>query len=548
MTAVAANLQEILAEQERRRLGRSIEEEAAALSQDFRAFQRAAWPVIVPRPMVSTWHFDAIADHVQAAYEREINRLAITIQPGAAKSTSFSVLAPVWAWTRAPSERIVSSSHRDDLATRDTRKSRELIQSSWFRARWPELALSADENLKTRYSNTNGGYRVATHVGGGTGERGSVLLCDDPHNAQDVESDLRLDDAWDWWGNTWSSRLNASVDDPGVMMVIGQRVHEKDLIGRILESDRERGRWVHLCLPARYDPKHPFVYPDRVELPSGRVLQGDPRTDPGELLAPAFMDEATLADRQHDMSVRTREAQYQQHPSPREGSILKAAHWKFYDPKLLSDEHGEVNVKAFPRFSRIVHSWDTSFKDKTSSDFVVGTVWGVHGGRRYLLRRWKERANLGATKTAMKEMRAWSLKLWPAAAHNLLIENTANGPEIVLQLKREISGVTAIKVSTDKIARAEAAEPDLENGAFFLPGWARADLAGPDEAATPAWVVDFVSVCTRFPMGDHDDDVDSFTQAANWIRLKGSTGLRTHVARGRVDAVTSRDRPPPRPR
>lgn len=534
-------VEEIDAELERRRLGQSLAEEADLLSRDYRAFMRAAWHVVVPRLLVWSWHFDAIADHIQAAYEREIDRLLITIQPGAAKSTQFSVLAPAWRWTRAPEERIVSGSHRDDLATRDTRKTRELLRSGWFRARWPQVTLSADENLKTRYSNTDGGYRVATHVGGGTGERGSVLLIDDPHNADDVESDLRLDDAWDWWGNTWSSRLNASVDDPGVMMVIGQRVHEGDLIGRILGGDSERARWTHLCLPARYDPKHPFVYPDKVFTRSGRELLGDPRSVPGELLAPLFMDAATLADRQHDMTVRTVEAQYQQQPSPREGSILKRAHWQYYDPALLNDRDGNVNVAGLPRFGRIVHSWDTSFKDKTSSDFVVGTVWGVRGGNRYLLRRWKERANLGATKTAMKELRAWSLALWPRVAHNLLIENSANGPEIISQLKREIPGVTAIKVSTDKIARAEAVEPDLENGSFFLPGWARADLSGPDENQTAAWVIDFVETCARFPAGDNDDDVDSFTQAGNWIRLKGAGGMRTSVARGRVDPIQARD-------
>lgn len=538
MTIVENRLHEIDAEIERRKAGRTLEEEADLYARDFRSFFYAAWPIVVPRPIVPTWHFDAICDHVQAAYEREIDRLLITIQPGAAKSTGFSVLAPAWRWAAHTDERILSASHRDDLATRDTRLSRNVLSSRWYQARWPHVTLSQDENLKTRYSNTTGGYRIATHVGGGTGDRGSVLLLDDPHNAMAAESDLRLEDAWEWFGNTWGSRLNSSVDDPGVMMVIGQRVHEKDVIGQILGMD-DVGRWTHLCLPARYEPSHPFVYPDRVELPSGRVLQGDPRTEAGELLAPAFMDEERLADVQAPMTLRTREAQYQQHPTPREGSILKAAHWKYYDPQLLNGPDGDVQVHLLPSFSRIVHSWDTSFKDKTSSDYVVGTVWGQAGGRRYLLRRWKERANLGSTKTAMKEMREWALKLWPNAAHVILIEKSANGVEIIHQLKREIPGVREITVSTSKVSRAEAAEPDLESGAFMLPGWPRADLLGPDESQSPAWVVDFVGVCTRFPMGDHDDDVDSFTQAANWMRMKSGT-VRTSVARGRVDPLAHR--------
>jgi phage terminase large subunit-like protein len=50
-----------------------------------------------------------------------------------------------------------------------------------------------------------------------------------------------------------------------------------------------------------------------------------------------------------------------------------------------------------PHFTAIVQSWDTAFKDKQTSDFTVGQVWGIFGAYRYLLRsvrgRWDERGS-----------------------------------------------------------------------------------------------------------------------------------------------------------
>jgi hypothetical protein len=39
--------------------------------------------------------------------------------------------------------------------------------------------------------------------------------------------------------------------------VVMQRLHERDLSGHLLD----RG-YTHLCLPARYEPQHPFCWPD----------------------------------------------------------------------------------------------------------------------------------------------------------------------------------------------------------------------------------------------------------------------------------------------
>lgn len=530
MTLVEFGLSEAEAALERRRTQTSLEEEAANLAGSLRDYVRAAAAHLLPRPLVWSWHIDAICDHLQAAYERDLPRLVITIQPGALKSTLVTVLAPSWRWTHAPQERIVGASYADSLATRDSRLSRELMQGWWWQARWGHLwDFSKDENSKINYSNTEHGFRVVTHVGGGTGRRGSVLVLDDAHNAQDaqVTTENSLQEARDWFGNTWSSRVDASVDDPGVKIVIGQRVHERDVIGFLLDNDPTGDRWTHLCLPAHYDRKHPFIYPETVTAPSGKILRGDPRSEDGELLAPAYMDAATLTDVTHDMDARTVAAQYEQLPAPREGAVLKRAWWRYYHPDLLEDP-GKL-----PAFRMIVHSWDTAFKAKTSSDFVAGTTWGISPPNLYLLRLRHERMGMGATMDAMKEARQWGLGHWPRAAHYVLIEKAANGVEIIDELKREITGITPVTVSVDKMLRAEAAAPDLESGNVFVPGWADADLSGPDPA-TPSMTLTLIEELAVFDKGAHDDLVDSFTQAVNWVRLRGKTRARSRVPQGQM--------------
>lgn len=523
----------------------SIAERALIMASSLREFTYGAWSHVLPTPLVRTWHIDAICDHVQAAYEREIPRLLITIQPGASKSTMVSVVAPAWRWTHAPWERIVSASYRDDLATRDTRGTRALIEKPWFQMHWrDQFAMSHDENLKTRYSNTAGGYRVATHVGGGTGERGGVLLLDDPHNATDAMSltETSLETARTWMGNTWASRLDANNLDPGVKIVIGQRVHEKDVMAFLLDGDEDAGRWVHLCLPARYDAAHPFTYPAERVIPARpgatrddpdvpeRRLQGDPRTQDGELLAPTFMDEERLAEVQNDMTEQTKASQYQQRPTPREGAILKRPDWRYFPREFLND--GQTH--RFPRpFRMIVCSWDTSFKAKVTSDKVAGGAWGIsqkvnekdeqiQGADHYLLQSRNDRMSLQGTKDAMRAMRTWCLERWPDLPIYVVIEKSANGVEIIDQLTSEIPGVIPFVASVDKKLRAEAAAPALESHNVYVPGSPLSSGLGPDPALTDEWVQEAIEQCARFKgTGNEEDDwVDQFTQLINFVRTK----------------------------
>jgi len=67
--------------------------------------------------------------------------------------------------------------------------------------------------------------------------------------------------------------------------------------------------------------------------------------------------------------------QMQQRPAPAEGGVLKRRWWQYYsiDP---------VTGQVLPPPQRIIQSWDTSLKAKTSSDWAVGTAWACHNADR----------------------------------------------------------------------------------------------------------------------------------------------------------------------
>ena len=509
-------LPELRAALEQKHHDNTLLEEASLCSQDLRAFVEAAWPIVEPvAQFCPNWHIDAICEHLQAASRREILRLVINLPPRHMKSLTVSVLWPSWTWTFAPHTRFLSASYGASLAERDAVKSRDLIRSAWYHSHWPEIELKADVNRASRYENTASGYRIATSVGGeATGEGGDVIIVDDPHKAEEALSDSGRARVIDWHDGTLGFRFN----DPttGVEVVIMQRLHERDLTGHLLERDG----WTHLCLPARYEPHHPFRWP------------GDPRTRQGELLWPAHVPERALAQVEETMGTYRAAGQLQQRPAALEGELLKRAWWRFYDPNWLADRQ----INQLPRFQRIIQSWDTAFKDKTSSDYVVGQIWGIHRADRYLLYSYRQHANLHATKDAMRAAHAWVERRFPHTPHVLLIEKSANGSEIIDELKRELPGVLAVTVSTDKITRAMAAQPPLEAGNIYLPGRATPDNPAGYDAS--AWVSDLIEEAATFPNGSYDDQVDAFSQAINWARSHTHRPGRWSVPQGRIPTHT----------
>lgn len=470
-----------------------VERELAMRS--LREFVRQAWQVVEPATVfVPGRHIDAICEHLEAISYGQIRNLIINVPPRHMKSLLVSVFWPAWEWIRWPERRWLYSSYAAGLSIRDSVNCRRLIESPWYRARWGDVfRLTSDQNTKGRFDNSRSGYRLSTSVGGSvTGEGGDRIVCDDPHKVDEVESDTVRKGAIDWWDVAMSTRVN----DPktAAKVVVMQRCHQRDLTGHLLEQ----GGYEHLCLPAEY------------EGPSGVTGIGftDPRVEHGELLWPEQFGRKEIEDLKISLGSYAVAGQLQQRPSPAGGGIFKRHWFKYFQPRganyppifvRLPDgtQISIVAVDAPALVDEQIQSWDCSFKDLETSDYVVGQVWGRVGARYLLGHQVRARMDCPATVKAVREVS----NAWPRTLAKL-IEDKANGSAVIQMLSREIPGILPVNPSGGKIARAAAVSPLIEAGNIYLPH--------PEYAP---WVHDFIEECVAFPNGAHDDQVDAMTQA-----------------------------------
>jgi predicted phage terminase large subunit-like protein len=191
--------------------------------------------------------------------------------------------------------------------------------------------------------------------------------------------------------------------------------------------------------------------------------------------------------------------QYQQRPAPLEGGLIKRSWVRFY---RHLPEH----------FDFIVQSWDCTFSGGSDNDFVAGQVWARSGGKYYMLPyRTYDRLDFGPTMAAIKSCHA----KFPRA-HAILVEDKANGPAIISELRKEIPGIIAVNPEGGKISRAQATAPLWEAGSIELPD--------PQLFNCP-WIEDYLhNICT-FPKAAHDDDMDSTSQALIYMRSRLGGGI-----------------------
>ena len=464
-------------------------------------FVLQAWPILEPAtPFVSGIHVEAICQHLQAVSEGRIRNLIINVPPGHAKSLLAAVFWPAWVWITRPATRWLFASYSATLSVRDSVRCRRLIESAWYQELWGHIyQLSADQNEKHRFENDRTGYRIATSVGGtATGERADMVVVDDPHSVDQAESESARRTAVEWFNGTMSTRLNDFTN--GHKVVIQQRLHEADLTGDLLA----KGGFELLCLPAECEPERRCTT---------SIGWSDPRIEADELLWPEKVTAAQLDSLKISLGAYRYAGQYQQRPAPATGGILQRSWWRYWKPAHMDlppvsvrmPDGQMATIQAVPlpeEFDRQIQSWDLAFKDKATSDYVVGQVWEAKGADRFLLDQRRERMNMPVTKKAIRTMS----EKWPKTGAKL-VEDKANGSAVIQELQHEISGLIEVTPEGGKTARAHAVSPQIESGNIYLP-----------HPAIRPWVDTFIEEATSFPNGRNDDQVDAMTQALHYLQ------------------------------
>ena len=426
---------------------------------NFLDFVRAMWP-----EFIAGNHHSIIAKKLEQIASGEIKRLIINMPPRHTKSEFAPFLFPAWMIGRSPAMKIIQATHTTELAVNFGRKTKNLLETEEYKDIFPDTTLSADSKASGRWDTKRGGMYYAVGVGSNlAGRGGDLIIIDDPHSEQTALSNSGFEQAWDWYTGGPRQRLQPG----GSIVLVQTRWSEKDMTAQLIRAqakDPLADQWEIVELPAL--------------MPSG------------EPCWPQFWSKHELEQVRASVPAYKWNAQYQQNPTAEELSILKREWWKKWDKEEV------------PNLQYVIQSYDTAFSKKETADFSAITTWGVFypeeiGGTPalILLDVKKGRWDFPELKVIAQEQ----YNFWDP--ETVIIEAKATGMPLTHELQK--LGIPVVNFTpskgNDKLSRVHSISPLFEAGMV----WA------PDES----WAEDMIEECAAFPHGQHDDLVDSMTQA-----------------------------------
>ena len=436
--------------------------------EDFMSFVKCVWPEFVEGS-----HHRHIAKKFNDLASGKINRLIINMPPRHTKSEFASFLLPAWMVGRNPKLKIIQATHTGELAVRFGRKAKTLIDSDEYHKIF-ETRLREDSQAAGRWETAQGGEYFAAGVGGAiTGRGADLLIIDDPHSEQDAMSATAMESAYEWYTSGPRQRLQPG----GKIIVVMTRWSTKDLTGKLLAHQKEAksDKWDVVEFPALLDTgtkKERPVWPEYWKMSELEIVK------------------ATLP-------VGKWNAQWMQQPTSEEGAIIKREWWRRWKHDWIPDLH------------HVIQSYDTAFLKKETADFSAITTWGVFypdndsGPNLLLLDSVKERLEFPELRRkALEQYKYWN-------PETVIIEGKASGMPLTYELRQMNIPVVNFTPSrgNDKHARVNTCAPLFESGMIWAPEQNFAD--------------DVIEECAAFPHGDHDDLVDSMTQAVMRFRQGG---------------------------
>lgn len=467
----------------------AIEREASRRS--LATFAKLAWLTLEPStPLKWGWALDAICEHLEAVSRGEIKRLLMNVPPGSMKSLLTGVIWPAWEWGPAglPQHRFLGTAHSQTLAIRDSLRCRRLIASQWYQDRWP-ITLTSDQNAKTKFENDKTGFREAMAFTSMTGSRGDRVILDDPISADGANSDAELENARITFTETLPTRVN---NDKSAIVVIMQRLHERDTSGVILEAGLP---YEHLCIPMRFEPDRRC---------STSIGWTDPRKKDGELMFPERFSEEAVQELEKTLGSYASAGQLQQRPAPRGGALFKREDFNV--------------VASLPQGCRMVRGWDLAATDDPSAAWTAGALLAQDdSGRLYLADMVRIQGTAAQVEALLKSTAAMD----GVAVRGSIPQDPGQAGKMQAQyLVRQLAGFDyrASPESGDKFTRAMPFAAQVEAGNVFLVRgeWNRAFL---DEAAT-------------FPNGKWKDQIDAVTRAFDMLVVKQRPKAQTSYVGG----------------
>ncbi len=430
---------------------------------DFLSFVKCVWPEFIEGS-----HHRHVAEKFNKLASGEIKRLIINMPPRHTKSEFASFLLPAWMVGRRPKLKIIQATHTGELAIRFGRKAKNLIDSPEY-AKIFDTRLQEDSKAAGRWETAQGGEYFAAGVGGAiTGRGADLLIIDDPHSEQDAMSETSMENAYEWYTSGPRQRLQ-----PGASIILVMtRWSTKDLTGILLKNQTE----------VKSDQWHVVEFP--------AIIENKP-------VWPEYWNIDELEKVKATLPVKKWNAQWMQSPTSDEGAIIKREWWRTYTPENI------------PSLQHVIQSYDTAFLKRETADFSAITTWGLFYPNQdaplnlILLDAIKGRWEFPELKRrALQQYKYWQ-------PDSVIVEAKASGLPLTYELRQMDVPVINFTPSkgNDKHVRINAVAPLFEAGVIWAPEQKFAE--------------EVIEECAAFPHGDHDDLVDSMTQAVMRFRQGG---------------------------
>jgi predicted phage terminase large subunit-like protein len=305
----------------------------------------------------------ALTSAINAVQEKRKARIILTIPPRHGKSQLASIHFPAWALGKYPNLRFILSTYGSDLSQKVGQKARDEISNAKYQMIFPGIKLRQDTKAKARWMTNKGGEFNAVGVGSAvTGTGADVILIDDIHKDRaEAESETMRENAWEYYRSTLYSRLEGY----GAVIVIMQRWHTDDLVGRLLE-DAEHKK----AAGEPYDEWEVINFP-------AIALDDEKYRKAGEPLWPNKFPIAVLENIRSTQGNYNWISQYQQDPILAETQEFKEDMFRYYNAEDI--EH------VYLRYYTIV---DPAISQKQEADntVVLTVAKEVNGPNVYRIR------------------------------------------------------------------------------------------------------------------------------------------------------------------
>lgn len=459
------------------------------LQSNFYEFFKFFWTAINNETLIDNWHIKYLCDELQSVAERVFRRekkeydLIINIPPSMSKTSILNIYFPLWCWVNDYTIPFISVSYSYQLSINISEKCRDVLRSDLFQKYFYDIKVKDDSDTKQLFKvvkdNKVGGFRYATSVGGTiSGFHGHFLLLDDPLNAVDALSDVKIKNVNEWIDNVIYSR---KVDnDVSVVILIMQRLHENDVTGYLLDKNKNIK---HICLPA--------LQSDKISPPELKKFYTD------GLLDSKRLSKDILEQKRIEMGDYAFAMQYLQEIVPKSGSFFDVS-------KLLI-----VNSIDEKEVVRKVRYWDKA-GTHLGGAYTVGVKMALLKNKTYVVLD----VVRGQWEAGEREKIIKSVADLDGRDVSIIVEQEpgSGGKESAEATIRNLAGYRcyADRPTGDKIMRADTFAVQLNAGNVSM---LRAD-----------WNAEYKRELEYFPYSKYKDQVDATSGAFNML-VKMGVGL-----------------------